>query len=70
MLARSQVTADGITTGRFYEIKCFTKDKNHVIVINNRLQMMAYPNSYFGIFSKKERFIKMIHEKTFSINNI
>ena len=27
MLVRSQVTADGITTGRFYEVKCFTKDE-------------------------------------------
>ena len=38
MLARSQVTADGITTGRFYEVKCFTKDGNHVLIINNRFQ--------------------------------
>lgn len=70
MLARSQVTADGITTGRFYEVKCFTKDESHVLVINNRLQMVAYPTSYFGILSKKERFMKMIREKTFPINNI
>ena len=51
MLARSQVTADGITTGRFYEVKCFTKDGNHVLIINNRFQMVAYPTSYFGILS-------------------
>ena len=70
MLASSQVTADGITTGRFYEVKCFTKDENHLLVINNRLQMVAYPTSYFGILYEKERFMKMIREKTFPINNI
>jgi hypothetical protein len=70
MLVRCKKTVDGITMGRFYEFKWHTCN-NHVVIVNNRFQLIAYPEEYFHFENKKSKEVMhdnlraMLKSKTF-----
>ena len=53
MLVRCKKTVDGITIGRFYEFKWYTGN-NSMVIVNNRLQLIAYPVEYFHFFEDRK----------------
>jgi hypothetical protein len=61
MLIRCKKTVDGITMGRFYEFKWYI-GKNSAVIVNNRLQFVAYPIEYFHFFEVKES-KEVMHDK-------
>jgi hypothetical protein len=70
MLVRCKKTVDGITMGRFYEFKWHTSN-NNVVIVNNRFQLIAYPEEYFHFENKKSKEVMydnlraMLKSKTF-----
>jgi hypothetical protein len=65
MLVQCKKTHDGVTMGRFYELKWYANNNKSIVIVNNRFQMIAYPIEYFNIGGKKERLLKMLKSKTF-----
>lgn len=70
MLIRCKKTVDGVTMGRSYEFKWHTSN-NHVVIVNNRLQLIAYPSEYFHFETQKSKEVMhdnlraMLKSKTF-----
>jgi hypothetical protein len=59
MLIRCKKTVDGITAGRFYELKWHT-GIDSVVIVNNRFQLIGYPKGYFDFDLEKSK--KIMHD--------
>lgn len=72
MLIKCKKNADGITIGRLYQFKWYTSN-GHSVIVNNRLQLIAYPSEYFNFnYNKPKEVIKdnllaMLKSKTFFV---
>lgn len=60
MLLRCKRDAGGITKNRFYEFKWET-GKEHIVIVNNQFQLVAYPKSYFDFKDKDSK--EIMHDK-------